>query len=149
MIRTINFTVPGKPHGKDRPRFTKHGGAYSTDTTVKYELLVGTMYRSAGGREIEKGIPIQVHISAVYPIPKKSKLQMQMMRDNQIRPTGKPDIDNVVKIILDGLNRCAWHDDSQVVDVSAEKLYGDTPCVNVTVEMLPTGIEMYRGGARG
>jgi Holliday junction resolvase RusA-like endonuclease len=42
-------------------------------------------------------------------------------------------VDNVVKAILDGLNGVAYHDDSQVVYVDAEKFYADEPCVIVEV----------------
>jgi Holliday junction resolvase RusA-like endonuclease len=39
----------------------------------------------------------------------------------------KPDIDNVVKIVCDGLNGVAWIDDSRVWKISAEKKLVNTP----------------------
>ena len=50
-----------------------------------------------------------------------------------IRPAKKPDIDNVIKSILDALNGVAYHDDTQVVAVFAEKYYSDTPRVEVEI----------------
>lgn len=149
-MRKIRFIIPGKPKGKARPRFTKNGGAYTPDDTIKYEKFVGIMYRSAGGREIEAKTPVSVHITAIYPIPQSAnKAVKALMHEAKILPVGKPDIDNVTKIVLDGLNGIAWHDDAQVVSVLAEKEYGEDACVIVTIETLPTGIEQYRGGARG
>lgn len=144
-MKRIRFIVPSKPKGKERPRLTKNGGIYTPKITKKYEELVGIMYRSAGGREIDAKVPVRVHISAIYQMPKNSNKAMRdLMHEAKLLPVGKPDIDNVVKIVLDGLNKVAWHDDAQVVSVLAEKEYGDEQCVIVTVEALQTGIEAFR-----
>lgn len=149
-MRKIRFIIPGKPKGKERPRLTKYGGIYTPKQTQKYQELVGIMYRSAGGREIDAKVPVRVHITAIYQIPSSTnKAMRELMHEAKLLPVGKPDIDNVVKIVLDGLNKVAWHDDAQVVSVLAEKEYGDEQCVIVTIEELPTAIEQYRGGARG
>ena len=58
----------------------------------------------------------------------------ELARDQKIRPTGKPDIDNIIKAVLDGLNGVAFKDDAQVVFISAQKLYSDTPRLVVIVE---------------
>ena len=47
--------------------------------------------------------------------------------DGNIRPQTKPDIDNVVKVVCDALNSVAYHDDTQVIRVVAEKVYSDEP----------------------
>ena len=52
----------------------------------------------------------------------------------RILPTKKPDVDNVAKIILDGLNCIAWDDDTQVVDLSVSKYYSEEPRVSVMIE---------------
>ena len=48
---------------------------------------------------------------------------------NLIRPAKKPDCDNIAKIILDSLNGIAYADDKQIISLSVEKYYGDTPKV--------------------
>lgn len=59
------------------------------------------------------------------------------MIDGLISPTKKPDMDNVVKIVLDALNGFAWHDDAQVVDLSVMKVYTDQePFVRVELMSL-------------
>ena len=52
-----------------------------------------------------------------------------------IRPTKKPDIDNIVKIVLDSLNGVAYIDDSQVVALLVEKHYAEKPCVEIILEV--------------
>ena len=65
---------------------------------------------------------------AYYPIPSsKSKKQQRLMEDGTIRPTKKPDTDNVLKVIADSLNQVAYKDDAQVVDASVRKFYSRKP----------------------
>lgn len=63
-------------------------------------------------------------ITACFGIPKStSKKARTAMLSGQTYPTKKPDVDNVVKIVLDALNGFAWHDDAQVIDLHISKTY--------------------------
>ena len=53
------------------------------------------------------------------------------MLDKVIRPTKKPDVDNITKSILDSLNGIAYKDDSQVTGLEVMKEYGEIPMVRV------------------
>ena len=55
------------------------------------------------------------------------------MLNGELRPTKKPDCDNIAKVILDALNGIAYHDDSQVVELVVHKHYAETTRVNVTL----------------
>lgn len=55
------------------------------------------------------------------------------MLEHRIRPTVKPDLDNVAKLIYDALNGVAWHDDNAIVDTQVRKFYSDNPRVDVTI----------------
>ena len=48
----------------------------------------------------------------------------------------RPDLDNVVKAICDGLNGLAYVDDSQVSSIEARKIWGPLARTVVTVEAL-------------
>lgn len=52
----------------------------------------------------------------------------------QIVPMKKPDIDNLVKAVLDALNGCMYEDDKQIIKVIAEKCYAGRPYVEVKCE---------------
>ena len=65
-----------------------------------------------------------------------SKRKQAMALAGTVYPTSKPDIDNVEKILFDGLNGIVWKDDVQVVDVVKRKRYGATPGVQMTIRML-------------
>ena len=55
------------------------------------------------------------------------------MIDRLIRPTRKPDFDNIGKVICDALNGIAYRDDAQIVDALVRKFYSDTPRVIVEI----------------
>jgi Holliday junction resolvase RusA-like endonuclease len=68
--------------------------------------------------------PIAVEITAFYLVPKSwSKKKQAATYAGEIKPTVKPDIDNIVKIVLDGLNGVAFTDDKQVIEIQAQKCY--------------------------
>lgn len=56
------------------------------------------------------------------------------MLKNEISPTKKPDIDNIVKIILDALNKIAFKDDNQITKLDVEKKYDTVERIYVKIE---------------
>lgn len=134
----IEFTVSGEPMGKQRPKFSRRGSyvhTYTPDKTVSYENLVKLEYkRQCGNNSFPKGTEIKMHIEAYFSIPKSiSKKKSVQMLDKYIRPTKKPDADNIIKIIADSLNGIAYYDDSQIVSCKCDKYYGSQPCVIVSI----------------
>ncbi|WP_094366167.1 RusA family crossover junction endodeoxyribonuclease [Sutcliffiella cohnii] len=79
--------------------------------------------------------PIAVEIWFKMPIPKSwsKKKQVAALGEYHIK---KPDADNLVKGVFDALNKLAWHDDNQVSKVTAIKLYGEVPGIDITVQEL-------------
>ena len=123
------FEVPGEPSGKGRPRFTKDGHAYTDSETRAYEQKITAYYRQQL-RDFRwpDSAYISVEITAVYPIPKSAtKASLAAIQAGRILPKRKPDIDNVIKAVLDSLNGYAYKDDSQVVMVTGRKIYGHEP----------------------
>ena len=78
---------------------------------------------------------IKVSIIAYFEVPKStSKKKAAEMLSNNISPTKKPDIDNIIKIVLDGMNKFAFKDDTQVIKLEVEKKYAETPRIYVKIE---------------
>lgn len=132
------FTIPGPPQGKGRPRFSSYGGHVHTRTpeqTVLYENLVKTEYqRQCEDIRFPDGKPLFVDIMAFYEIPKSaSKKKREQMLNGEIVPLKKPDLDNIVKCVLDSLNGIAYRDDSQVVELFVRKFYDEIPRVEVWI----------------
>lgn len=128
---TVEFTIPGAPQGKERPRFTKNGIAYTPQKTRDYEKLVAWAYHcEAHGAKLTG--PIFAEIAAVYAVPPSwNKKKRAEALDNRIFPMVKPDLDNIVKAVLDACNGLAYKDDAAVTDLTICKRYGTRPCVVV------------------
>ena len=135
----IRFTVLGEPKGKGRPRFnTRTGHAITPKDTVNYESLVRLEYaQQTDGFRFQDDAMLDMRILAYYSIPhSKSKKVKAAMLNNEIRPTKKPDMDNVVKIIADSLNQVAYRDDTQIVDCQCRKFYSEQPRVEVIIKQI-------------
>lgn len=136
-LKPVSFFVPGKAIGKGRMRLsTMHGFArmHPTDQTINYEGLVAVIGTEAmAGRALLAG-PVMVEMRIVCAIPQsKSKKWKAMALAGEVMPTKKPDLDNVVKSIFDGLNGITWNDDVQAVDLHVRKRFGETPGVHVRI----------------
>ena len=128
---TIEFTIPGVPQGKERPRFTQNGETYTPKKTKGYEKLVAWAYQCEAHGAKFTGT-IRVDIAAIYPVPHSwSKRKQAEAIDNQILPMVKPDWDNIGKIVCDALNGIAYKDDAAITDATVCKRYGTRPCVAV------------------
>lgn len=133
------FEVPGTPRGKQRPRVVRQNGrtiSFTPDQTVQYENLVRWCYKTAeNSKRFPDDMPLKVIINAYYEIPKSaSKKKRAQMIDGELRPTKKPDADNIAKIICDALNGIAYRDDAQVVTCIINKRYSEEPSVSVEIE---------------
>lgn len=137
------FIVLGEPKGKGRPRFNpyaKNSRPRTPEDTLIYENLIGWEYRRQCKDPFPANIPIRMCITAYYAIPKSgSRKKKQLMEDGLIRPTKKPDIDNVAKVYADALNGIAYHDDTQIVSLACEKYYSDQPRVEIRIDSLEGG----------
>ncbi len=130
------FEVPGKITGKGRPRVnTLTATAYTPNKTKEYEELIKQYFiiKYRGVNPLEGRI--KVEIKAYFGIPQStSKKQKEIMLQNIVSPTKKPDIDNIAKVILDALNKLAFKDDNQITKLSIEKVYSEEEKVYVKVE---------------
>lgn len=131
----IKLTIPGKPLGKQRPRVLKSGITYTPKKTVNYETFIKEIYATEYRYEKPKEGPVRMSIRAYFPIPKSvSKIKKVSMERGNIRPTKKPDVDNIVKIVGDALNGLVYLDDKQIVSCSVEKFYSSIPRVEIEIE---------------
>ena len=134
---TFTFDIVGEPQGKGRPRFSTRGGfvkTYTPEKTASYENFVKLCYLNKyKGQKLDGEIVAE--IIAYFPIPKSfSKKKRAEAIQGKIKPTKKPDTDNIAKTILDSLNGIAFEDDKQVVALLVKKLYGEEPKVLVVLE---------------
>lgn len=137
----INFTIDGLPIAKGRPRAVKVGNFirhHTPEKTANYESWVRGCARAAmDGRELLL-CPVTLQLHFYLPVPTSwPAWRKEAALQGFVAPTGRPDIDNLVKSIKDACNMIVWKDDSQVVELSATKLYGEQP--SALVNVLPLG----------
>lgn len=130
------FEVPGKVVGKGRPRLNSYTGVVYTPTKTKdYETLVEEYFLLKYPRfKVLEG-RIKVCIVAYFSIPKATKKsEINEMLENNMSPTKKPDIDNIVKVILDSMNKFAFKDDNQITKLEVEKKYSLEDKIYIKIE---------------
>lgn len=133
----IAFSVPGEPIGKGRPRATSINGSarlYTPKKTANYEGLIAhaAQQAMAGAQPVEFACQVQMSITVSVPASWSKKKRAAALL-GEVMPTKKPDTDNVVKAVFDGMNGVVWRDDVQAVDLFVRKRYGSTPGVYVRV----------------
>jgi len=133
----ISFFIPGEPVAQGRPRATTINGRprmYDAPKSATYKNMVSMV----ASRKMEKSILMEgavgVTIIVHKTIPKSwSKKKQAQAIEGDIYPIGRPDIDNYVKAVFDGLNGIVFRDDSQVTHIIASKIYASTPGVSVSI----------------
>lgn len=137
--KDFEFVIPGEIVGKARPRMnTRTGKAYTPTKSKYYEYLVKKFFfEKYRDSQISSEEAIRLTINVYMEIPKSvSKTKKNKMLEDEIKPIKKPDIDNIAKAILDGLNKLAYHDDTQVVELIIRKYYAENPSVHVRMEVI-------------
>ena len=136
-MKEFEFTVYAKPQGKGRPRFARTGKGIRAFTPKKdhdYERHIAMQFLEQGGTVFEHKY-IGVSIVAYFPIPKTARKADRLLFETGYIPYDhKPDVDNVAKSVLDGLNGVAWVDDKQVVSLKIKKFYAKEPRVDVKIQ---------------
>jgi len=75
--------------------------------------------------------PLRVMIEATMSIPLSwSKAKRQAALDGDVYPS-RPDVDNIAKTVLDGMNGVVYEDDAQVMYLKVSKKYAEEGSVTV------------------
>ena len=134
----VNYIVYGEPVGKGRPRFARRGTFVSTYTPQKtktYEDEIRMMAKAAMGASEPLDTPVTVAIYIRVGIPASySKQKRKDALSGVLKPTKKPDLDNVAKCHLDAIQGIIIFDDKLVVNLHVTKVYAETAAVEVMVK---------------
>ena len=118
----LRFTVQGKPLPKS-VRFSKFG-AYNSKPVRAWMDEVGIATRLDITQRyvtIPEGTPVSITLTFYLPHPKGTK---KADREVVMPHTRKPDVDNLVKPVMDGISEAGlWNDDNQVWGLKAYKYW--------------------------
>jgi Holliday junction resolvase RusA-like endonuclease len=135
-MMTLQFTIPGPPVGKGRPRFSTQGGtprSYTPAVTREYEALIAARAAEAMHGNAPLQTQLTVYIYAAMGIPLSwSKAKRQAALEGDIYPA-RPDVDNIAKTVLDGMNGVVYADDAQVTYLKVTKKYAEEGGVTVWI----------------
>jgi Holliday junction resolvase RusA-like endonuclease len=129
----FSITVPGQPVGKGRPRVTIKGHMFTPEKTARYENLLALAAQEAMGGLPPLDGPLSLVLKARMAVPSSwSQKKRAAALDGSLMPIGRPDLDNIIKVV-DGFAGIVWTDDSRIVEITASKVYSDTPALVVEV----------------
>lgn len=134
------FTYDGRAVAQARPRFSAWNGYVKAVDPLKnksFKEAVGAMALAEMKRQhVERmtgNVCVQLHF--IFSPPKSWSVKKQKKAvDNHIAYTVKPDIDNLIKGVLDGLNGIAYEDDKQITCIQAQKSYGETDKIIIIIQ---------------
>jgi len=132
----LQLDIPMHAQGKGRPRSGQSGVHYTPkDTRNKEAYMMMTAAKEMGDKPIVSG-PIILSIGILISLKKNlTKAEKIRYEKGMMYPTQKPDIDNILKSIMDALNGIVWLDDKQVVRVIIFKDYTELrPLIQVKIE---------------
>lgn len=137
---TITFSVPGAPRGKARPHARAFMGKvqrFKDSKTVAYESLVRLAASEAmeGHDRIDDPVFVEIEVF-IEPVASTPRSRYGLMIAGRILPTKAPDLDNIIKSILDGCNGVVFRDDVLVVKILATKVYAARSRVNVKISRI-------------
>lgn len=144
--RTI--VLPGKPMAMTRPRFNRSTGfVYRDDVRASRKGDFAQAWLDAGLDCFERGVPLEAEIEFVFDRPSthfgtgRNAGELKE-RFRFARPAGGKnggDFDNLAKLVTDGLEGVAYHNDSQLAEVRITKRYsmpGEPPTSRISVRAL-------------
>lgn len=134
----VQYSVPGEPRGKGRPRFAKRGNFVKTYTdakTASYEDQIRFYaLKAMGDSKVIEGA-VRVFVSIRMAVPKSySNKRREACLNGSDKPLKKPDWDNVAKSICDAMNGVIYVDDTQIVEAHVTKQYAAQSEVIVLVQ---------------
>lgn len=135
----IQLTVPGEPQGKQRPRAWrgpkgKKPMTYTPAKTVNYETYIKELFaiKYPDFRPVE--CVLKMTLQAWLMIPASvSKKKSKLMQDLALKPGKRPDMDNVLKVVMDALEKLAYKNDSQIVEAHLYKFYAEKPRLDIRI----------------
>lgn len=130
MRNAQHFVVVGEPVAKGRPKFGR-GKVYTPRRTIIGEREMAEAAKAAGVQLLHTAVAL--HVRAYFKTPNHwSGVRMQHAENGEIRPTKRPDFDNIAKLAGDALNGICWDDDKQIATAAIEKFYSEFPRVEIS-----------------
>ena len=128
----MKYILHGDPIALQRPRFIR---GYVVDFQSQEKMLDGIQIRKQYGLNEPLIGPIMADITFFMRMPKSySDRKRDRLRDTPHYQ--KPDLDNMIKYILDVCNGILYKDDALISEIHARKIWADLGKTEITLEKL-------------
>lgn len=133
--------IEGEPVGKGRPRLNAiTRTVYTPQKTRIYESAV--KLAAAVSKDRLGSAPVLAVVTAYFSIPKsKRKADREAAEKGLLFKRTKPDVDNLIKSALDGLQPVVFDDDSQIVACVGVKAFSTRPRLEVELYKLTEKVD--------
>jgi Holliday junction resolvase RusA-like endonuclease len=132
-LEPVTISLAGVPQGKGRVRaFLRSGyvGHYTPEKTRSCEGMIRTAAMEATSNRLPLDRPVEFILRAAFPIPAPwSAKRRNQAIVREIKPSKRPDLDNIAKAWSDALNGVVFRDDALVTRAVLEKTYRPQPLV--------------------
>ena len=125
-MKKAKFTIPGKPVPQKRHRMGR-GFSYDPSAPDKKRVRTEIIFQNRK-KNIHKGdvsMFITFHMQRPKSHYRTGKFKEFLKKGSPYKHTSKPDIDNLIKFIMDCCSGILYKDDNQVVNITANKQYAD------------------------
>lgn len=124
------ITFPVAPVPKERARRARNGRFYTPPKTKHFEEDIRRICHFEMSYQMQERFEGPLKVSVVFYLNKPKSVKRKF-------PCVKPDLDNLQKSLLDGMNGIVFIDDAQIIDVEAKKRYAKkTPSIYIEIEKL-------------
>ena len=134
-MRQLKLSIKGSPKAQKRHRHTKRGFTYDPSKGDKKDFLA-LMHAEAPKQPLKGDISLKVTFGMPYVKKhyRTGKYSGELKPNPPLAYTNKPDIDNMLKFVMDAGNNVVWYDDSQIWKVEMEKVYSEIPSTTIEIE---------------
>jgi Holliday junction resolvase RusA-like endonuclease len=99
-----------------------------------FENLVQTSFSVAHGAVTPTELGVEMIICAYFLPPKATpKYRQKEIQETEVIYIKRPDMDNLIKSVFDGLNEVAYQDDKLIHTLTVKKRYSYRPRTEITV----------------
>ncbi|ENJ41658.1 RusA family crossover junction endodeoxyribonuclease [Staphylococcus aureus] len=119
------------PMGSPRPRFSNTGRYVQTYMPTNYTEHKKYLQEQMPKLNLENALKIELEF--YFPPLKSWSKKKKSEAIGQFKVT-KPDIDNLIKTVLDACNDHVWKDDNQITEITSSKRYGIEPKIIIRIE---------------
>lgn len=131
----ISFIIEGRVKAKQSFKYTRDGRKYTPRDVKDYAEYIKGCFIQKFPKFKPLETPLRVEIKAFFAPPKSwSKKKQDLALCGELKPTVKPDCDNLFKGIGDSLNGLAYKDDKQIIELKVSKSYAESEFVIIKIE---------------